>query len=175
DSQDVVKSVGDQLGFAPSEVRGGVTPEGKLAEIERADNGRIVMVGDGVNDAAAMARATVGIGVKGGAEACLAVADVYLSRPGLAPLAELMERSGRVLGTVRRNIAFALFYNLIGVTLAMLGVLDPLVAAVLMPVSSVTVIAHSWLAGRQADRRTGGQADKTDKADKADSLAGRAR
>jgi Cu2+-exporting ATPase len=155
DSQDVVKSVGDQLGFASSEVRGAVTPEEKLAEIERADDGRIVMVGDGVNDAAAMARATVAIGVKGGAEACLAVADVYLSRPGLAPLAELMERSRRVLGTVRRNIAFALFYNLIGVTLAMLGVLDPLVASVLMPVSSVTVITHSWLAGRRMGRWVG--------------------
>ncbi|MFN2317008.1 MAG: heavy metal translocating P-type ATPase [Gemmatimonadales bacterium] len=149
DTPQVATAVGTQLGFAPGEIRGGATPEEKLAEMERADGGRIVMVGDGVNDAAAMARATVGIGVKGGAEACLAVADVYLSRSGLEPLAELMERSRLVLRTVRRNIAFALFYNLIGVTLAMLGVLDPLVAAVLMPVSSVTVITHSWLAGHR--------------------------
>lgn len=171
DSPDVVASVGDQLGFAPTEVRGGVTPEEKLAEIERADDGRIVMVGDGVNDAAAMARATVGIGVKGGAEACLAVADVYLSRSGLAPLAELMERSRLVLRTVRRNIAFALFYNAVGVTLAMLGVLDPLVAAVLMPVSSVSVILHSWLAGRgvRTDRTV-----RTDKADRMIAISGEA-
>jgi P-type Cu2+ transporter len=149
DTPQVATAVGTRLGFAPGEIRGGATPEEKLAEMERGEDRRIVMVGDGVNDAAAMARATVGIGVKGGAEACLAVADVYLSRSGLAPLAELMERSRLVLRTVRRNIAFALFYNLIGVTLAMLGVLDPLVAAVLMPVSSVTVITHSWLAGHR--------------------------
>lgn len=163
DTPDVARTVGAQLGFAREEIQGGATPEQKLAVIEQADDGRIVMVGDGVNDAAAMARATVGVGVKGGAEACLAVADVYLSRPGLRPLAELMERSRLVLRTVRRNIAFALFYNAIGVTLAMLGVLDPLVAAVLMPVSSVTVIGHSWVAGRrmggQAGGRTGGWAD----------------
>lgn len=149
DAPAVAVAVGARLGFAEDEAHGAATPEDKLAVIEGVTGGPVVMVGDGVNDAAAMARATVGIGVKGGAEACLAVADVYLNQPGLAPLAELIERARLVLRTVRRNIAFALCYNAAGVTLAMLGVLDPLVAAILMPVSSVTVILHSWLAGHR--------------------------
>jgi len=144
DAPAVVEQVGTELGFAPALIQGGSTPEGKLAVLDQATGGRTIMVGDGVNDAAAMARASVGIGVRGGAEACLAVADVFLSRPGLRPLADLMDGAERTLRIVRRNIGFALAYNLVGATFAMAGVLDPIVAAVLMPLSSVTVILHSW-------------------------------
>ena len=128
----------------PLPSRAAATPEEKLATIDEMGGTGTVMVGDGVNDAAAMARASVGIGVRGGAEACLAVADVFLSRPGLQPLAELMDGAERTLGIVRRNIVFALAYNLVGAGLAMAGLLDPLVAAILMPMSSLTVILHSW-------------------------------
>ncbi|MDZ4674901.1 MAG: heavy metal translocating P-type ATPase [Gemmatimonadota bacterium] len=145
DAPDVVGEVGETLGFGQGEIRGGATPEEKLATLAGAGAGT-VMVGDGVNDAAAMARASVGIGIRGGAEACLAVADVFLSRPGLQPLADLMTGAERTLQVVRRNIAFALGYNLIGAGLAMAGLLDPLVAAVLMPLSSLTVVLHSWRA-----------------------------
>lgn len=144
DAPEVVAAVGAALGFAPGEVMAGVSPEQKLAVVDAADDGLVVMVGDGVNDAAAMARATVGIGVKGGAEACLAVADVYLDRPGLQPLEELMAGATRTLRVVRRGIGFALVYNLIGAGLAVAGLLDPLIAAILMPLSSVTVVLHSW-------------------------------
>ena len=109
------------------------------------------MVGDGVNDAAAMARATVGVGVHGGAEASLAVADVYLSRPGLSALDELMEGSERTLRVIRRNIAFSLVYNLAGAALAMGGWINPLIAAILMPASShhggAGVVAEPHLRG----------------------------
>jgi len=144
DAPAVVSHVGRALGLGPDEVRGGATPEDKLAVLDREPDARTVMVGDGVNDAAAMARAAVGIGVKGGAEACLAAADVFLSRPGLEPLDDLMDGACRTLRIVRRNIAFALVYNLAGAGLAMAGLLDPLIAAILMPLSSVTVILHSW-------------------------------
>ncbi len=103
-----------------------------------------MMVGDGVNDAAAMARATVGVAVRGGAEASLAVADVYLSRPGLSALDELMEGSERTLRVIRRNVAMSLVYNVAGAALAMGGWINPLLAAILMPASSITVVLASW-------------------------------
>jgi Cu2+-exporting ATPase len=145
DAPEVVRSVAASLGLGDDAWRGGVSPEGKLAEIERAANaGPVVMVGDGVNDAAAMARATVGIAVRGGAEASLAVADVYLSRGGLTPLDELMAGAERTLRVIRRNIAFSLAYNLAGAALAMGGWINPLIAAILMPASSLTVVLASW-------------------------------
>ncbi|HEU4724542.1 MAG TPA: HAD-IC family P-type ATPase, partial [Candidatus Eisenbacteria bacterium] len=117
----------------------------KCRVVEEASRaGAVVMVGDGVNDAAAIARATVGIGVSGGAEASLAAADVYLTRPGLAGLVDLVRGSRRTLLVIRRNIAFSIAYNLIGAALAMAGWINPLVAAILMPASSLTVVLTSW-------------------------------
>jgi len=145
DAPEVVEEVGRALGFAQADRHGGQSPEDKTAMIERLEQtGAVVMVGDGVNDAAAIARATVGVGVKGGAEACLAAADVFIARPGLAPLADLAEGSRRTLAVIRRNIGFSLAYNVLGAALAMAGVLTPLHAAILMPVSSLTVVLASW-------------------------------
>jgi len=92
-----------------------------------------------------MAAASVGVGVHGGAEACLSTADVYLARPGLAPLVTLTEGAARTIRVIRRNIAFSVGYNVIGATLAVTGVITPLIAAVLMPASSLTVVLASWL------------------------------
>ena len=78
---------------------------------------------------------SVGVGVHGGAEAALAAADVYLARPGLAPLVQLLEGSGRTLAVIRRNLVFSLGYNAVAVTLAMMGLMHPLVAAILSLVS----------------------------------------
>ncbi|MDE3217552.1 MAG: HAD family hydrolase, partial [Gemmatimonadota bacterium] len=128
---------------------GGATPEDKLREVERArarTTRPVVMVGDGVNDAAAIAAASVGIGVHGGAEACLATADIYLTRPGLAPLVELVDGAERTMGVIRRNLAFSLVYNMLGAGAAMAGIINPLAAAVLMPASSLTVVVSSWRA-----------------------------
>lgn len=145
DASEVVRSVAGRLGLEADAWQGGISPEGKLAEIERAaEAGPVVMVGDGVNDAAAMARATVGIAVRGGAETSLAAADVYLARPGLAPLDELISGSERTLRVIRRNIGFSLAYNLAGAALAIGGWINPLMAAVLMPASSLTVVLASW-------------------------------
>ena len=146
DDPRVVAAVGARLGFAPEACRGGASPEEKLRLVEEAvARGPVVVAGDGVNDAAAVARATVGIGVRGGAEACLAAADVFLSRPGLTELVRLTEGAARTLRVIRRNIAFSLAYNAVGAALAVTGVVNPLVAAILMPASSLTVILASWL------------------------------
>jgi Cu2+-exporting ATPase len=145
DDAAVVADVGERLGFPRETLQGDASPEEKLAVIERlTSKGPVVMVGDGVNDASAIARASVGIGVRGGAEASLAAADVYLVRPGLGPLVDLVEGAGRTLHVIRRNIAFSLAYNLVGAGLAMTGVINPLIAAIMMPASSLTVVLASW-------------------------------
>ena len=102
------------------------------------------MAGDGVNDAAAIARASVGVAMRGGAEASLSAADVYLARPGLGPLLDLVGGAARTMRVIRRTIAVSLAYNVVGAGLAVTGVIDPLIAAILMPVSSVTVVLISW-------------------------------
>ncbi|HEX6765857.1 MAG TPA: cation-translocating P-type ATPase, partial [Polyangiaceae bacterium] len=124
---------------------GGVTPEEKLAHVEAriARGERVIMVGDGVNDAAAMSAATVGFAVHGGAEASLLAAGVFATRPGIAPVVEAVEGARSTLRAIHRGLAFALAYNAVGVTLAMTGVLNPLVAAVMMPLSSLTVLTSA--------------------------------
>ncbi len=160
DDPRVANAVGATLGFAPDQIIGGATPETKQAVVEarRQSSGRtVVMVGDGVNDAAAIAAADVGIGVHGGAEASLSSADAYLTTPGLAPLVELVDGSARTMRVIKRNIAFALGYNALGVLFAMTGILSPLVASILMPASSITVVTASWFG------RTFGQRKPADK------------
>jgi Cu2+-exporting ATPase len=143
----VVQSVLQNVGLRSGCGRGGASPEEKL-EIVRvaAGNEPVAMVGDGVNDAAALAAATVGIGVHGGAEAALAAADVYLGRPGLAPVVELLNGARRTFRVIRRNLVFSLLYNVIAVTFAITGHMSPLLAAVLMPLSSMTVVLSSYRA-----------------------------
>lgn len=145
DDPAIVASVGAALGIPAGRCRGGASPEEKLRVVEAAEaRGRVVMVGDGVNDAAAIARASVGVAVGGGAEASLATADVYLTRPGLESLVRLVDGSRKTLAVIRRNIALSVAYNLVGATLAMTGQINPLLAAILMPASSITVVLASW-------------------------------
>ncbi len=154
DDPRVVASVAARLGIAPEDALGGRTPEEKRDLVAslvagRAADGRgasaVVMVGDGVNDAAALALADVGVAVLGGKGASLVAADVVLTREGVAPLLDLLRGSRRVFGVIRRNLAFSLVYNVAGAALALLGLVGPLLAAVLMPVSSLTVVLSSAL------------------------------
>ncbi len=146
DTLHVAHAVGETLGFETRDVHGAMSPEDKLHLVEtlRAAGQSVVMVGDGVNDAAAIAAASVGVGVHGGAEACLANADVFLARPGLLPLRELIVGAERTVRVINRNFAFSLTYNVIGASLAIAGLLTPLIAAILMPLSSLTVVLASW-------------------------------
>jgi Cu2+-exporting ATPase len=148
----VVAAVARELGELV-DARGGMKPEQKLSWVKAARRvGPVVMVGDGVNDAAAMAAADVAFGVHGGAEASLAAADVFTTRPGVARVGEAIAGARRTLGVIRRGIAFSLAYNVVGVGLCMAGLVSPLLAAVLMPLSSLTVVTHA-LRARTFDAR----------------------
>jgi len=138
----VVDAVVRELGVPLLNATGGASPEAKLAAITslRAEGQRVFMVGDGVNDAAAMAAANVGIAVHGGAEACLAAADVFTTRPGLDTVALAAEGSKRTMRVIRIGIGLSLAYNVLGIALAVTGQLDPLWAAILMPISSISVV-----------------------------------
>jgi Cu2+-exporting ATPase len=148
DHPDVVARVAAALGIGAEDARGGLTPEAKrdvvarlTAEPER--RGSVVMVGDGVNDAAALALADVGIAVHGGAGASIVAADVVLTREGTAPVLDVLDGARSVFRVIARNLALSLAYNAAGAALAVLGLVGPLLAAVLMPASSLTVTLSS--------------------------------
>lgn len=146
DHPEIVSQIADCIGVAPEFVHAAVRPEEKLKIIQESTRrGTTVMVADGVNDSAALAAASVGIAVHGGAEASLQAAAVYLNRPGLAPLKELIDGARMTNRVIYRNLGISLVYNVFAAGLALGGMINPLVAALLMPVSSLTVLILSFV------------------------------
>ncbi len=134
DDERVVRHVGEALAIPDFRCHGGVTPEGKTAAVIAARAlGPVVMVGDGVNDAAAMAAATAGIAVSGSAEVAIDAADVFVRSGSIQALVETATGARDTLAAIHRNLRFSLGYNLIAGTLAVTGVIHPLIAAVMMP------------------------------------------
>ncbi|MEQ8315954.1 MAG: heavy metal translocating P-type ATPase metal-binding domain-containing protein [Phycisphaerales bacterium] len=147
DDERTVRAVARSVGV--EDARGDALPEIKRDRIQELnEDDATVMVGDGVNDAAALATATVGIAVRGGAEASMAASDVYLGRPGLSPLVDLAQTSRGVISRIRLCLALAVSYNIIAASLTLLGLMSPIVAAIIMPASSLTVLAIALGAGR---------------------------
>ncbi|MGW3302890.1 heavy metal translocating P-type ATPase [Streptomyces rubiginosohelvolus] len=143
DRAPVARAVAEELGIA--EVHARCTPQEKAELVRRlrAEGRRVAVVGDGVNDAAALAGADLGIAMGTGTDVAIGAADVTLVRGDIEALADAVRLARHTLGTIRTNLVWAFGYNAVTMPLAMVGLLNPMVAAVAMSLSSVLVVANS--------------------------------
>ena len=151
DREVAVRRLGQQLGFAESELGWQMRPEQKLARLEQLGRQRqVAMVGDGINDAPALAAADLGIAIGTGTQIAQDTADLVLLGDRLDNLPEALRLARRTLGKVRQNLTWAFGYNLIALPIAAGALLpshglllSPPLAALLMALSSVTVVVNA--------------------------------
>jgi len=147
DNHGAARAVADVLGF--DEVRANVLPEDKAAAITALGaQGQVAMVGDGINDAPALAAAHVGFAMGSGTDVAMHAAGVTLMRPEPGLVAAAIDISRRTTRKIHQNLFWAFGYNMIGIPLAALGLLDPVIAGAAMALSSVSVISNTLLLRR---------------------------
>lgn len=154
DNRAAAEAMGRRIGLLPHEIRAEVLPGDKAALVAQLQHGpdgtrRIVaMVGDGVNDAPALAAADVGIAMGNGTDVAMHAAGITLMRGDLALVAGALDISHRTVRKIRQNLFWAFFYNVAGIPLAALGVLNPVLAGAAMALSSVSVMGNALLLKR---------------------------
>ena len=146
DNERTARAVAEQVGIDPANVRAGVLPDEKADAVEalQADE-TVAMVGDGVNDAPALAAAAVGIAIGSGTDVAIEAADVTLMRSDPRDVLKAIRVSEGTLSKIKQNLFWALGYNAAMIPLASLGLLQPVLAAVAMAFSSVSVLSNSLL------------------------------
>ncbi|MDO9174531.1 MAG: HAD-IC family P-type ATPase, partial [Actinomycetota bacterium] len=145
DNAATAAAVGTEVGIAPADVIAGVLPAQKVTEVQRLQaEGRVVaMVGDGVNDAAALAQADLGIAMGTGTDVAIEASDLTLVRADLHAAADAIRLSRRTLAVIKGNLFWAFAYNVAAIPLAMSWRLSPVVASAAMAFSSVFVVSNS--------------------------------
>jgi Cu+-exporting ATPase len=145
DNSRAARSVAAWLGLSGPDVLAGVKPEGKVEAVRelQADGTSVALVGDGVNDAAALAQADLGMAVGTGADAAIGAADLTLVSGDPLSIVAAVELARATMAVIRANLAWASGYNLVAIPLAALGYLNPLFAGVAMSASSLIVVGNS--------------------------------
>lgn len=149
DNEGTAREIAQQAGI--QEYRFGVKPADKASIIVtmKRKKQRIAMVGDGINDAPALAMADVSFSMSSGTDIAIETADVTLMKNDLNSVAQAMELSQLTLKKIRQNLFFAFIYNVLGIPVAALGFLNPVIAGAAMAMSSVSVVSNSLLLKRQ--------------------------
>lgn len=143
DNQGTVEYVAKQLGI--THAFGNMSPRDKAAEVQKlkAAGKTVAMVGDGINDAPALAAANVSFAMKGGADVAEHTASATLMQHSVNQLADALLVSQATLKNIKQNLFFAFFYNILGIPLAALGFLNPVIAGAAMAASSVSVLSNA--------------------------------
>ena len=142
DRTDRAIAVGEACALPSSHVFAELFPEEKVALIQKHSN--TCMIGDGANDALAIRAADIGIAMKGSVPLSVEASDIFFLRGGLQPLLDLRKIAAQCRRVLIRNLSISLVYNIIGATLSLLGIINPLTAAILMPISSALIILSSF-------------------------------
>ena len=147
DNERTARAVAEQVGIDPDNVQAEVLPEDKADVVEeiQSDGRRVMMIGDGVNDAPALAAAYVGTAIGSGTDVAIEAADVTLMRDDPLDVLKAIRISAGTLSKVKQNLGWALGYNTLLIPLASLGLLQPVLAAAAMAFSSVSVLTNTLL------------------------------
>jgi Cu+-exporting ATPase len=145
DNPEAAAKVGATVGIAADHIIASAKPEDKVAKIQalQSEGKRVLMVGDGVNDAAALAQADLSIAMGTGTDTAIATADITIMRPELMSVLDSLALSRRTLRTIKVNLGWAFAYNAIGIPIAAAGVMSPMYAAAAMAISSLFVVTNS--------------------------------
>ena len=153
DSRGAAHAIGAAIGLRDDDVRAELLPDDKVAAIRAlATQGPVGMVGDGLNDAPALAAATVGFAMGSGTDVAMHAAGVTLMRPDPRLVADAVDISRRTVRKIHQNLFWAFVYNVVGIPLAALGLLDPMLAGAAMALSSVSVVTNALLLRRWTPR-----------------------